>query len=206
MKTKLKTEKIDVVYRQSELLNQFAKKLLMGMKGDIDFVGQLPKNANHKGVPPVIIENTHSTGECVGWLKDRILEVERNVGPQVEGLPTIAILVNHEDEVIPMAEALTNELEDHNIRAEACVGGKSLGEANDVRVFDVQHIKGLEFEAVFFVGVDVHATIHTNYPHSHVLGKAFDALNHLHNEFSGWNKNEDARCILRRILEVVKQG
>lgn len=152
---KLKTEKIDVVYRQSELLNQFAKKLLMGMKGDIDFVGQLPKNANHKGVPPVIIENTHSTGECVGWLKDRILEVERNVGPQVEGLPTIAILVNHEDEVIPMAEALTNELEDHNIRAEACVGGKSLGEANDVRVFDVQHIKGLEFEAVFFVGVDV---------------------------------------------------
>nr|MDQ8213648.1 hypothetical protein [Mariniflexile sp. KMM 9835] len=54
-----------------------------------------------------------------------------------------------------MAEALTNELEDHNIRAEACVGGKSLGEANDVRVFDVQHIKGLEFEAVFFVGVDI---------------------------------------------------
>ena len=151
---KLKTEKIDVVYRQSELLNQFAKELLMGMKGDIDFVGQLPKNANHKGVAPVIIENTHSTGECVSWLKDRILEVERKVGQQVEGLPTIAILVNHEDEVIPMAEALTNELEDHNIRAEACVGGKSLGEANDVRVFDVQHIKGLEFEAVFFVGVD----------------------------------------------------
>ncbi|WP_010607307.1 ATP-binding domain-containing protein [Pseudoalteromonas maricaloris] len=151
---KLKTEKIDVVYRQSELLNQFAKELLMGMKGDIDFVGQLPKNANHKGVSPVIIENTHSTGECVSWLKDRILEVERKVGQQVEGLPTIAILVNHEDEVIPMADALTNELEDHNIRAEACVGGKSLGEANDVRVFDVQHIKGLEFEAVFFVGVD----------------------------------------------------
>lgn len=143
-----------MVYRQSELLNQFAKELLMGMKGDIDFVGQLPKNANHKGVSPVIIENTHSTGECVSRLKDRILEVERKVGQQFEGLPTIAILVNHEDEVIPMAEALTNELEDHNIRAEACVGGKSLGEANDVRVFDVQHINGLEFEAVFFIGVD----------------------------------------------------
>lgn len=151
----LKTEKIDVVYRQSELLNQFAKELLMGMKGDIDFVGQLPKNANHKGVPPVIIENTHSTGGCVSWLKDRILEVERKVGQQVDGLPTIAVLVNDEDQVIPMADALTNELEDHNIRAEACVSGKSLGEANEVRVFDVQHIKGLEFEAVFFVGVDI---------------------------------------------------
>lgn len=151
---KLKTEKIDVVYRQSELLNHFAKHLLMGMKGDIEFVGQLPKDANHKGVPPVIIENTHSNEECVSWLKDRILEVERKVGQQVEGLPTIAVLVNHEDEVIPIADALTNELEDHNIRAEACIGGKSLGEANDVRVFNVEHIKGLEFEAVFFVGVD----------------------------------------------------
>jgi DNA helicase IV len=28
------------------------------------------------------------------------------------------------------------------------------GQDNDVRVFDVQHIKGLEFEAVFFVGLD----------------------------------------------------
>jgi DNA helicase IV len=29
-----------------------------------------------------------------------------------------------------------------------------MGKENDVRVFDIQHIKGLEFEAVFFVGVD----------------------------------------------------
>jgi DNA helicase IV len=29
-----------------------------------------------------------------------------------------------------------------------------MGQENDVRVFDVQHIKGLEFEAVFFVGID----------------------------------------------------
>jgi DNA helicase IV len=31
---------------------------------------------------------------------------------------------------------------------------------NDVRVFDVQHIKGLEFEAVFFVGIDKLAARH----------------------------------------------
>ena len=30
----------------------------------------------------------------------------------------------------------------------------SAARPNDVRVFDIQHIKGLEFEAVFFVGVD----------------------------------------------------
>jgi len=32
--------------------------------------------------------------------------------------------------------------------------GQTVGQDNDVRVFDVQHIKGLEFEAVFFVDVD----------------------------------------------------
>ena len=29
-----------------------------------------------------------------------------------------------------------------------------MGQDNDVRVFDIQHIKGLEFEAVFFIGID----------------------------------------------------
>jgi superfamily I DNA/RNA helicase len=29
-----------------------------------------------------------------------------------------------------------------------------VGDAREVRVFDIQHIKGLEFEAVFFVGID----------------------------------------------------
>ena len=29
-----------------------------------------------------------------------------------------------------------------------------LGHDNDVRVFNVEHIKGLEFEAVFFVAID----------------------------------------------------
>jgi hypothetical protein len=36
----------------------------------------------------------------------------------------------------------------------ACYEGRAIGEENDIRVFDVQHIKGLEFEAVFFVGID----------------------------------------------------
>jgi DNA helicase IV len=29
-----------------------------------------------------------------------------------------------------------------------------MGDTSEVRVFDIQHIKGLEFEAVFFIGVD----------------------------------------------------
>jgi DNA helicase IV len=35
-----------------------------------------------------------------------------------------------------------------------------MGQDNDVRVFDIQHIKGLEFESVFFIGVDRLAALH----------------------------------------------
>jgi DNA helicase IV len=148
---KLLTESINIVYRQSELLNNFTKELLTEMDGDIEYSGELPKNSNHKGVMPVILENASDNPQIVSWLKDRITEVEQ----EVDVLPSIAILVNHENEVKPLADALTEELEDFNIRAVACSDGQSLGEGNDVRVFDVQHIKGLEFEAVFFVGADL---------------------------------------------------
>ena len=40
-----------------------------------------------------------------------------------------------------------------NIRVNACIGGKIRGQENEVRVFDIKHIKGLEFEAVFFIDV-----------------------------------------------------
>lgn len=149
--SKLRTESINIVYRQSELLNNFAKELLTKMEGDIEYGGELPKNSNHKGVMPVLLENTGDNAQIVTWLKDRISEVEQ----EVDVLPSIAILVNHENEVKPLADALSEELEDLNIRAVACSDGQSLGEGNDVRVFDVQHIKGLEFEAVFFVGADI---------------------------------------------------
>jgi hypothetical protein len=64
--------------------------------------------------------------------------------------------------VKPIAEALDRALADHNIRAVACPGGQARGQDNDVRVFDVQHIKGLEFEAVFFGGVDLLGTREPN--------------------------------------------
>jgi superfamily I DNA and RNA helicase len=45
-------------------------------------------------------------------------------------------------------------LAEHNIPVMACTEGKMVGQESSVRVFDIQHIKGLEFEAVFFLGVD----------------------------------------------------
>ncbi|WP_017929323.1 ATP-binding domain-containing protein [Limimaricola hongkongensis] len=40
------------------------------------------------------------------------------------------------------------------LAAVACKDGKVVGNDRDVRVFNIRHIKGLEFEAVFFTGQD----------------------------------------------------
>jgi superfamily I DNA and RNA helicase len=73
-------------------------------------------------------------------------------------MPSIAVLVNDEEQVVPLAAALDVALTERSIRAVACTHGQTVGQDNDVRVFDIQHIKGLEFEAVFFIGVDDLAT------------------------------------------------
>jgi DNA helicase IV len=72
----------------------------------------------------------------------------------VKQLPSIGVLVMDEADVEPMAEALRTRLADSNVAVEACTDGKVVGTGEQVRVFDVKHIKGLEFEAVFFAGVD----------------------------------------------------
>jgi hypothetical protein len=146
---RLKDYRINTVYRQSRMLNAFASELLDLMGGDLKASGNLPEHSTHEGVMPVLAENLE--GEAVaGWLADRIGEIER----MVRQMPSIAVLVAAENHVKPMAEALTEQLESISLRAVACVDGQSLGDETDVRVFDIQHIKGLEFEAVFFVGVD----------------------------------------------------
>ncbi|MEQ3702105.1 ATP-binding domain-containing protein [Thalassolituus sp.] len=145
----LKKHSIQLVYRQSRQLNKFTNDLLELQQGDLSAAGQLPEESTHEGVSPALVEHIHGDSE-VRWLADRINEVEKSVGAGI--FPTIGVLVNHESAVQPMAEQLTRYLT--NLQAVACSDGRYLGEGTDVRVFDIRHIKGLEFEAVFFVGID----------------------------------------------------
>ena len=68
------------------------------------------------------------------------------------------MFVYGEDDVQPIAGALNEALADQNIRVVACPDGQVMGQQNDVRVFNIQHIKGLEFEAVFILSIDLLAT------------------------------------------------
>jgi superfamily I DNA/RNA helicase len=54
----------------------------------------------------------------------------------------------------PVAAALNDALLPQSVRVLACRDGQTLGQEGKVRVFNIGDIKGLEFEAVFFVGLD----------------------------------------------------
>lgn len=146
---------ITVSYRQSKQLNDLARAMILTVAGTEQSV-HLPANMDSSGVAPVLLEHAGETAVVVSWLADRIREIERFVGQ----LPSTAIFVNTENDVAPVAEALNAALAEHNIQVIACREGQAVGQESNVRVFDIQHIKGLEFEAVFFIGIDQLAELH----------------------------------------------
>ena len=148
-------KEITVSYRQSKQLNDLARAMILAVGGTEQNVS-LPAHFDTGGVAPSLLEHAPDTAMVVSWLADRIREIERFVGQ----LPSTAIFVNAEDDVAPVAEALSEALSEHNIQVIACREGQAVGQERNVRVFDIQHIKGLEFEAVFFVGIDQLASMH----------------------------------------------
>ena len=146
---KIETKRVTMGYRQSRELNDFARRLIStaGARGH-DVV--LPEHADTTGVLPVLAEGIPSDEDASSWIACRVTEIEEFVGQ----LPSIAVLVPEESQVAPVAEALGAELFKQNINVVPCPHGQAIGQDNDIRVFDVQHIKGLEFEAVFFKDVD----------------------------------------------------
>ena len=144
---------INVSYRQTKELNELARSLAKVSGADSEVV--LPDRVDNTGVRPVLGEDKKA-GAVVEWLAGRIKEIETFTNQ----LPSIAVLVSDESDVLPLAEALNAALANVNIRVVPYLNGQAIGQENDVRVFDIQHIKGLEFEAVFFVGVDLLANRH----------------------------------------------
>ena len=148
-------KEITVSYRQSKQLNDLARAMIRAV-GGTEQDARLPAHMDSVGVAPALLEHATNAQAIVGWLADRIREIERFVGQ----LPSTAIFVSTEDDVAPVADALNAALAEHNIQVIACREGQAVGQESNVRVFDIQHIKGLEFEAVFFVGIDQLATLH----------------------------------------------
>ena len=140
---------ISAPYRQSDRLDELAKRLAALSSGLIPSTASAGYT-NNEGFPPVAAKEMANPSKLIAWLAARIIEIEISVGT----LPSIAIFVTSEEQVRSVSEGLNQALAGKNIRVVACRDGQALGQDNNVRVFNVEHIKGLEFEAVFFVGID----------------------------------------------------
>lgn len=145
----IESKTISVAYRQSRQLHELALQIVGLDDANMSEIA-LPSYVENDGVPPVLATNMEDIDHISTWLALRIQEIETFVGE----LPSIAVLVNSEDEVDQIAESLSHALVNQNIHVIPCRNGQVRGREGAVRVFNVEHIKGLEFEAVFFVGID----------------------------------------------------
>ena len=144
----LDIEEIKVNYRQTKQLSALTGAIMQAAGEPAPLI-ELPKHVESDGFAPVLLEDA-TIDTTVNWLADRIREIDSLVGK----LPSTAILVNSEEDVQPVASALHAAVTEHNVNVVACPLGQAVGQDNDVRVFNVEHIKGLEFEAVFFIAIN----------------------------------------------------
>jgi len=145
----LEFQEVNIAYRQTRQLNALARDIISLVGGSNPIV-ELPKDVDNEGVSPALLEGAGDFEILTRWLADRLQEIERFV----KRMPSTAIFVNSEESVVPVAERLDRALIEQNLRVVACSNGQVVGQDSDIRVFDIQHIKGLEFEAVFFIDVD----------------------------------------------------
>ena len=143
----IEIREIDVGYRQSKRLRDLADALAT-LDGD-QARTKAPKGSEEADVWPLLGEGL-SENALAEWLAGRIYEVEAAIGR----LPSVAVFVDGDDLVDPLVNAAHPILAKRTIPIVGCKEGRIAGDTREVRVFDVQHIKGLEFEAVFFVGID----------------------------------------------------
>ena len=141
-------QSIDVSYRQSKKLGALANRIAALNPGP-EGLADVAFGLDHEGVPAVLSEGRVGD-DLAEWITARIVEIDT----AERGLPTVALFVDGEAEVEPLEKLLAPLLTARNIDVRGCPRGETLGDEGTIRIFDVQHIKGLEFEAVFFVGID----------------------------------------------------
>jgi hypothetical protein len=148
--TRIDIRTINIGYRQSQKLRELSDALATLLGGGERQYTEASKGSEEANAWPLLAEGL-SGKPLARWLAARIGEVEDAVGR----LPSIAIFVDGDPLIDPLVDNLRPLLAERNIPIAGCKEGRVVGDEREVRVFDVQHIKGLEFEAVFFVGVDL---------------------------------------------------
>lgn len=142
---------LKVSYRQSPTLLSLAQTIYEKSTGH---------SANYKSYiqrdeaePKPLVYVSVDEEEKLEWIANRIIEIYKAYG---NSIPSIAIFLPSESQLEVFANKLgiQDALSDVGILVKACRNGEVLGDKNTIRIFSIDKIKGLEFEAVFFHNLD----------------------------------------------------
>lgn len=138
-------------YRQSPTLLSLAQTICEKSTGNkANYKSYIEKD---EAEPKPLMLISKFEDEKLKWLAERIIEIYKAYG---DSIPSIAIFLPEESQLEYFANRLGNldTLADVGILVKASRNGEVLGDKNTVRVFSIDKIKGLEFEAVFFHNID----------------------------------------------------
>lgn len=150
---------LETSYRQSKPILDVAAAIYRERQSkDAPYTAYNTDDA-HAPRPKYLLGKNHD--EQIDYIAHYILDIHNDYDDI--NTPTIAVIVAEENLVEPVAESLQQQtvISDRGLSIIACTNGQVLGHDSQVRVFSAEHIKGLEFEAVIFMGVDQIKRIHS---------------------------------------------
>jgi len=142
---------LSVSYRQTKRLLDIAIALHKSRFGNVpQFRASEPENALD---PAPLVYTSTSFENKITWIANRIVELYQIYDYVI---PNIALFVKDNAAIQAYADALNNHttLNDYGIIVKACIGEGEIMSSEYVRVFNINLIKGMEFETVFFIDVD----------------------------------------------------
>lgn len=143
---------LETPYRQTKRLYAFTRKVHDHFLNRSESPMGLAKVSEPDPTDPkILVCNDRSIEAQIEWISDRITEIFELSDNR---LPTLGVVLPTEDEISGVTAKLGDKLLSNSFEVEGSYQGQSLGVESKVRVFSVEHVKGIEFEAVFFMGFD----------------------------------------------------
>ena len=137
-------------YRQSKALLNVAQSLYVDTIGDEPGYVAYMKSTK---VPEPLYFVSEDESAKISWIEKRINEVYIAYGKK---LPSIAIFLNKKDEIKGFVDRLrdTDFVYDAGIEIVDGSEGNVLASSNQIRVYPIDVVKGMEFDVVFFHNID----------------------------------------------------
>ena len=144
-------EHLKVSYRQSPTLLDLAKLFYRESTGvNADYISYTVHSPYE---PKPEVKKLETMQQKVDWISEKINGIYKTYAPKV---PSIAIFVPNDEQVHMLSKAL-NDCEDlggNGIDIKGVTQDGATLNKGQVNVYNIQAIKGLEFEAVFFIDID----------------------------------------------------